>query len=395
LKLNIIYTEIGRGHPFYLDGIIELMVSNYELDFSSTTVNVFSISRGVSRWFWRLARRTYKMGGRGSLAGRIYKIIRNRKGMVYSGIIGRTMARDIRRHIRKNRYPALVAHPMLVQMISDLVPVYYQHGEAAAPPVSVVPGAAKIFVPLPGTKSEFLESGLAENGLFESGLCIEPKLAEEADIFFSKRVNRLKTKEMLIGAFYSSGAEPQEHIDKIVLMLKSLDRAGQKAIVFCRAGGILQDRMMNSLTAKIFKPDQKEVSLIEALERANILTAVFSHRAGENQSTIKLFKYFDYLVAPSHERSNWALGLGLPMFILHPPIGPFAPLNREILVDRGVAVDIMNGREATDFASFLEAMRRDGRLLKMAESGYGHFDIDGFEKIAEYLHREVLKKNGP
>ena len=44
-------------------------------------------------------------------------------------------------------------------------------------------------------------------------------------------------------------------------------------------------------------------------------------RREENAFAGKLFASFDYFVAPAHERSNWALGLGLPIFIIEPAIG--------------------------------------------------------------------------
>jgi hypothetical protein len=73
------------------------------------------------------------------------------------------------------------------------------------------------------------------------------------------------------------------------------------------------------------------------------------------------------------------------MFILHPLIGPFAPLNREFLLERKVALDISDEHEAENLAGIIQRLRNDGFLMQMAQSGYGKYNIDGFRKIASYL----------
>jgi len=101
--------------------------------------------------------------------------------------------------------------------------------------------------------------------------------------------------------------------------------------------------------------------------------------------TERLFRSFDYFVAPSHERTNWALGLGLPMFVVDPPLGSFAPLNREFLLAHSVARVIANAREASDLGESLDKLHKSGELQQMAAAGWGRYDAQGFSRIAEML----------
>ena len=115
-------------------------------------------------------------------------------------------------------------------------------------------------------------------------------------------------------------------------MLLSLDKNHQKGIVFCKAGGRLEKTVRNKISAKTIDPSDAKDDLKKHFEISNILIVLYTNREEENRATETLFENFDYFVSPSHERTNWALGLGLPMFLLHPLIGPFSPINREILI---------------------------------------------------------------
>ena len=101
-----------------------------------------------------------------------------------------------------------------------------------------------------------------------------------------------------------------------------------------------------------------------------------------------IFPFFDFFVAPSHERTNWALGLGLPLFIVGPCIGPFAPLNQAKLLDVGVAKVIDSSEQAVRFGDDLTDLMRSGQLAAMANAGWGKQSIDGFAKIAEFLSNQ-------
>jgi hypothetical protein len=123
-------------------------------------------------------------------------------------------------------------------------------------------------------------------------------------------------------------------------------------------------------------PDLPKVLLIE-----------YQNRREETLLSSRLFPHFDFFVAPAHERTNWAVGLGLPMFILEPPKGSFAPLNRQLLLDHQVAVSLDSTSHAASFGARLDTLRNRERLLSMARSGWRRYDILGFETIGTFLNQ--------
>ena len=98
---------------------------------------------------------------------------------------------------------------------------------------------------------------------------------------------------------------------------------------------------------------------------------------------------FDFVVAPPHERSNWALGLGLPMFLLMPTIGPYAPLNLQILLKHGVADVLENDAAARELGEITRQLRQGGQMTDMAKAGWGRLAINGFDCIAEFLNERL------
>ena len=372
-KLNILYTNIGRGHPFYLDGI------------DLNIVDVFSVSKGISLSLWKLIRAIYRRGSQGGLVGKVYGQLRKNSRPNKYGLIERLLARNIRSYLKKCAYPTLVAHPVLVPMISDLVPVYYQHGEIAVPGMATVRGVRIIYLPLEYSRQMYGKTEKTSGKIFISGLCVENRLASKARDLYASRIKRLQENRLVIGAFLSSGAEPSGHVKKIIAALESIHREGFKGIVFCRAGGKLENGLLNLDYVRRFDPFDIKENFLEAIKKTNILAVIYSGREKENDCTAALFKYFDYLVAPSHERTNWAVGLGLPMFILHPIIGPFSPLNREFLIDSRVAKDLKTDDEAANFCSILQQSIKDKSLLYMAQNGFGKHQLEGFRSIAKHL----------
>ncbi len=382
-RLNLLYLNIGRGHPFYLDGICKLLKSDFGNEIDLNIADVNEISGSISRMLWNIIERIYRLGSRGGVVSNLYNIIRQKKNAGKFGLMERILARDVRRYLISKRYPALVSHPILVPMIADMVPVYYQHGEIAAPPEAATHGAKVVFVPSAATGRELVRYGISRDRIIISGLCIESELTEKADEYFHNRIKRLKSNSPALGAFYSSGAEPPGHVKKIILAVESLDRAGQKGIVFCKRGGRLERELSSKGFVAKFDADD-DMSMVEKVMKAkNIAMIAFRDREQEHEWTIKLFRYFDYFVAPSHERTNWAAGLGIPMFILHPIIGTFSPLNHKFLLEKGLAYDLEN--ESFDFAKTLGDLRESGRLEDMAINGFGKYSISGFRNIAQYL----------
>jgi hypothetical protein len=231
-----------------------------------------------------------------------------------------------------------------------------------------VRGLHRTIVPTGETADTLVAAGIEAESLFTSGLCIEPGLIAQAEEAFNSRLDRLSGSGPLCGAFFSSGAEPRAHVESLAAAATSVVAAGGRALVFAHRGGALTRRLAQT------PGDEPRPTL-----------SLYAGRQELNELTLTSFEDFDYLVAPSHERTHWALGLGLPMFIVGPSVGSFAPLNREALLASGVARDLEDRRAASVLCVALENLRRRGALQAMAEAGWGRFDTRGFHNIAEML----------
>jgi hypothetical protein len=380
--LNIIYTNIGRGHPYYLDGVIDCLQAEYADRIELKIADVFNVSSGTALLLWKTVRFMYRAGSQGGVIGRLYESVRRGRSAGGQGVIEKSLAGGIRRHVMRNHHPTLVAHPILVPMLSDLVPVYYQHGEIAVPDEARVSGARKVFLPLEECRRKFTAGKPIEGELVVSGLCIENRLAERAREYFDAKVARMRSDQPLTGAFFSSGAEPRTHVNRIIMAVRSLVEAGQRAIAFCRAGGRLERELRAYPGPMIFMHAYKREELEQYLDKYKAAAVVFRNRREENDLSAECFRYFDYFAVPSHERTNWAVGLGLPMFVLHPIIGTFSPLNHEFLMRHGAAVDIDSDKKARDFTALLTGLRNENRLTAMARNGFGRYEINGFRTVA-------------
>ena len=73
------------------------------------------------------------------------------------------------------------------------------------------------------------------------------------------------------------------------------------------------------------------------------------------------------------------------MFILEPCVGPYAPLNRSLLLEHEVAFDLTSLEHVMSFAERVNTLRHRGHLLEMAARGWGKYSIDGFSRIADFL----------
>jgi len=383
--INFLYTNIGRGHPFYLDGILEALVRKGDIGLVRGEMDVFEVSRGISRFTWQVARWIYQKGSSPGIAAVLYKKLRSNADYNRPGAILRLMGRDIQSRFLQDSNPIVVAHPILVAILKNKKGLIYQHGEVVTPKEAVVMGASKVLVPTNRTANLFLDSGYDSNDVMVTGLCIELSLVRQAGDAFPARLKRIGVDDRLVGAFFSSGAEPRQHIEKLVRAASSAVTQGGRVVVFTQRNGVL-----SRMAAKRFLSAGIEHANINAREFVPVdlppaLIVQCASRREENGFMAQLFPAFDYFVAPSHERTNWALGLGLPMFVVSPQIGPFAPLNNELLVRAGVAEQIDSNSAANAFGERLNNLRATGKLAKMAKAGMGKYPIDGFEKIAEFL----------
>ena len=384
-SLQILYTNIGRGHPFYLDGVIDSLIRKASIRLVRKQSDVFEISSTLPRHLWKIARYLYIRGSSGGVSGVVYRLVRTRADYGGSGLMVRLMGRDIRREYLHAPGPLMVAHPTLVGMLKGKPDLLYQHGELVVPPEAVVAGASVVFVPTEEAANVFGQGGYSDTQVVVTGLCIETPLVRQAFESFEARLDRYAGDQPLTGAFFSSGAEPVSHVDKLVNAACSALGKGGRVLLFARRGGTLAQRARRLLLGRdvdhleIGSSDQIPADLPQAV------IILFNNRREENIFTAKLYSLFDYFVAPPHERSNWAVGLGLPMFSLDPCIGPFAPLNRDLLLDRGVARSIATSSDARSFGAGLERLRRDGNLEAMSRAGWGKQPINGFDTIADYL----------
>ncbi len=363
-QINFLFTEIGRGHPHYLDGIIECLPPE-RVGF---VTDVFAETSGLARAAWSLARSVYRGGGRSPALSSLYNRLRARGDYDRGGLLQSVMGRPLRRRYADDLRPLVVAHPILAAILKDKRNLFYQHGELAAPRESWIKGAHRTIVPTVSTADAFIAAGVAAESLFVSGLCIEPALVGQAEAAFNARVDRLAGPGPLCGAFFSSGAEPRRHVESLAAAAGSVVAGGGRALVFARRGGALMTRLARTRDAG-----------------PGLTLCLYDEREELNQLTVRSFAEFDYFVAPAHERTHWALGLGLPMFVVGPSLGSFSPLNRELLLASGVAAAIDDARAAASFGATLSKLRQTGGLHAMAEAAWGRFETRGFHNIAEMV----------
>lgn len=380
--IEFLYTNIGRGHPHYLDGIVESLSKERV----GRVTDVFAVSAGIERAAWKMVRAVYRVGGRGGLFSKVYSRARAASDYNRSGFPLGVLGRGLTRTFLDDACPLVVAHPLLVALLRNRPNLFYQHGEVVAPLESLVRGDHRIIVPFEETADSFVRAGFRKEQICLSGLCIEPALVSQAECALSERIARLSGLAPLTGAFFSSGAEPLVHVNSIVNAAVSAVACGGRGLVFARHSGTLHKHARRRFDASGYDLAKATNNLSEhEIESARALLCLYDDRRQLNDLTARFFPLFDYFVAPSHERTNWALGLGLPMFVVDPPLGSYAPLNRQILVKHGVARIICDEEDALHFGEDVGLRQKSGELQEMAEASWQQYAIDGFAKIAELL----------
>ncbi|NMC43601.1 MAG: hypothetical protein GYA46_06760, partial [candidate division Zixibacteria bacterium] len=249
----------------------------------------------------------------------------------------------------------------------------------AAPSEAIARGCRKILVPWLETAARFEQAGVPAETLVVTGQCIEPELVGLAEMSQQARIERLSGGGPLTAAFFTSGAYPPMHIRRLLLAVRSFVDAGQKAVVFCGRSESVAGRMITWLRRQGLSPEKGTGGAAE------IRIVVSQTREEESQRTAALFPELDLFIAPAHERTNWAVGLGLPLLILCPHIGSYAPLNAAIATSRQVAVELGDDRAAESMGDLIADFRRSGRLAAMAANGFGRTAIDGFDSAARLL----------
>lgn len=322
---------------------------------------------------WRLARAAYRLGAQGGLWSSLYN--RLRSGSHPSRLQLAALDSGLRRRFAGRGEIVLVNHPLLAHLLAPVCRVAYLHAEIAAPPVAVVPEAWRTFVPLESTANRFAALGAKRTALHITGLVIESALVGIAESAFHARLTRLDLRHShlatsLTVAFFTSGAYPRVHLQAIAVAARSAAAAGHRPVVFCGLSRTHAARLRRQTPAAIICCD--------------------SHRA-ETERTCADFAGLDVMVAAAHERVNWAVGLGLPMFALLPHIGPFALENFQFASEQGACLPL---DDPAGFGPRLTELLLSGRLLAMSRAGWSRHPISGAAAVARALLEADLRPSG-
>jgi hypothetical protein len=366
--LSILGSEIGRGHPFYTDGLVRALQDLGASGVIRRRTSVLEVSHGLSRVAWRLVRAAYRNAGRGGAVSSLYHRVRGRADYDRDSPALRILGADLKRWAGDEGVVA-VDHPAVVGALGGRDDVWYFHGELAAPPEAMVRRAARILVPREDTAAAFVRGGCRPERVLVTGICVENDLVEAAEAMAAVRRRRIASGDPLTVAFFSSGAEPPGHVAAIAAAAAAVGRSPHRGIVFAARGGRLERAVAG-----------------DALEIVR-----FGDRAELDRVTVARFDSFDAVVSPPHERSHWAVGLGVPFFLVGPDIVPFAPRNRELLLAAGVAASLDGVAGAARLPALLDDLRAGGVLLRMSQAG-GGAPVDGFRRAAGLLLDELRRR---
>lgn len=337
---------------------------------------------------WQIIKSFYIIGGSGGIITRLYNFFRQ-KSAVPSPIFLKLLGFGLDTFLKGFAGIILVEHPLLARILANSridpswverpdsgeVPVYYIHGEIAAPKECALTGDVITFVPLDWTKQRLITSGIKPESIVVTGLLIEPELVENAKKNFDLRISRLKSNEPLTVAFFISQAYPKPHITKIINAVESVAKKGMKAIVFTGT-----DRN------KAYQI-KYEVEPVKSRNPHKIKLMMSENQQEENRQTAELMEVIDIMVTASHERTNWSVGLGIPIFILYPLIGTYARENYEFSLNQRVSYPIKTIEDAKTLGDILTHMQEDNTLMKMAHNGFSIYHLNGAQVIAEYLNK--------
>ncbi len=403
-QLIAIYTNIGRGHPSYLDSLLETLQKKGQKVLCRT---VFEESDGLSLLAWKLVEKLYFIGGKGGIRTRLYNWLRSSRTDVSSdSSLIKLLGRDLREKYQDFRGICLVAHPVVARILKNICRTWYVHGEIAAPPECAVAGVKKIFVPLEETKDRLISSGADPESIAVTGLMIEPGLVDRAQESFQARLRRIESDKPLTIGFFTSGAYPKEHMKKILWGAKSVVEQGMRAIIFTgtcpKKFELFKKRLTKwGLEVVLENPalrqaqggeqsrttgggkDRGEASGKE--KDGNVLLVTRETRQAETERAVELLPQIDAFVAASHERTNWAVGLGLPMFVLFPLIGTFASSNFEFAQRQKVAYPLDSLERAKTLGKVINELRKNGQLAQMAKNGFGVHKLNGVRQAASHL----------
>jgi|GEM_PF-276083 len=390
-RIVALYTDIGRGHPNYLDSLLYPLKKKCPQLVTRTVFSEFGPcgqeSKGVSLLCWKFLSWLYSISGKGGVQTKFYNLIRKRsqKGLKDS-LATKILGRDLKRAYKNFPGICLVEHPLVARSLTGVCRVWYVHGEIAAPAECAVKGVEKILAPLNETKEKLILQGAEKEEVVVCGLMIEPPLVEGAERAYQQRLERISKSDLpLTVGFFTSGAYPKEHMEKIMLGAFSVIQNKMKAIIFCGTNPHRFEWVKNKVRnwgAKIIEDKEQTSHQNEEFD----LKLVTRHtRQEDTQSAVQAIPHLDVFLAASHERTNWAIGLGLPMFILFPLIGTYAFQNFEFAQRQKVVYPLDSPEKAKNLGEILSGLRESGELLQMAQNGFGVHSINGIDKAVSYF----------
>jgi hypothetical protein len=197
-------------------------------------------------------------------------------------------------------------------------------------------------------------------------------------------LKRIESNEPLTVGFFTSGAYPKEHMKKILWGAKSVIDQKMRAIIF--AGTRINKfewlkKQMKNWGVEVTE-DRGEGSEKEAT--GDVLLVSRKTRQADTQRAVELLPRIDVFVSASHERTNWAVGLGLPMFVLFPLIGTFASLNFEFAQRQKTAYPLDSLEKAKNLGEIITEFGQTGQLTQMAQNGFGVHKINGAWETASH-----------
>jgi hypothetical protein len=384
-------SEIGRGHPSYLDSVLLALDRLYEghdrirpggfgscPERKPKCFTVRELCTGTSGLAWRLARLGFRLGSRGGAATWLYNRLRSPDAQP-SDLQLSLLGASLRKAFAWYEGICMVDHPLLAQILAPVCRVAYLHCEIAAPGLAAVPNAWRTFVPLQATSLKLQAAGVRPDAITVTGLVVEPELADVAETAFEARMARLASDRPLTVGFFASGAEPRPHSSSITAGVTSVTQAGHKAVLAWGTGMLRAARVQLALRRQ--GAVEGSLRVIWGRGRQTSTTAI----AG-------IFPELDVMVCAAHERTNWAVGMGLPMFALLPNIGPFAAGNYTFALEQGVCLSLEGTSDAARLGDTLAELRRTGRLDEMARNGWGRHATSGAEAIARDLLPAVTSR---
>jgi hypothetical protein len=351
---------------------------------------VFEESKGISLLSWRFLLWLYRISGKGGLATPFYNLIRRRSGdNSPDSLTIKILGRDLKRAYKNFPGICLIDHPIIAKVLANVCRVWYVHGEIAAPEECAIPGVEKILVPLEETKQKLAACGAGKEAIEVCGLMIEPGLVDSAEISYRRRLERINSGLPLTIGLFTSGAYPKEHMEKIILGARSVIEAKMKVVIFCGTNPHKFRWMINEFTnLRVKIIEDKEETFNRDIDYD--LWLVFRKtRQEDTQRAVELVPLLDVFAAASHERTNWSVGLGLPMFVLFPLIGTFASQNFEFAQRQKVVYPLDTKEKAKNLGEILSGFRQNSQLLEMARNGFGVHKIIGVENVVSVLLKTI------